>query len=89
MTEWTEKWPTEPGRYWFWGRDRDGQIIQLHMVEVHKTGNGVDYIVVYIAPGLSTCFVNLYVHLYRMEKGAKGVWCPVVVPEPPHSEGGK
>jgi len=78
MTEWTEEWPTEPGRYWFWGqphyglRDLDPQ---LYAVIAHETPHGLAY----VADG----------SLMYKGGGGWGVWYPAVVPDPPRDEGGK
>ena len=78
MTEWTKEWPTEPGRYWFWGqvsRSWTGKECKpdYFLVKVRRCVNGV----MYVTDGR---------FIYEAE-GAKGVWCLAIVPEPPHCEG--
>ena len=78
MTKWTEEWPTEPGRYWFWGQSDYGMRglpARLYSVVVHKADRGP----VYVADGS---------FMYR-GGGGWGVWCRAVLPEPPYHEGGK
>jgi hypothetical protein len=52
-TEWTSKWPTKPGRYWFygWPYGRPYEVIsnkpippELNHVDVWKVSNGLAYV---------------------------------------------
>jgi len=71
---WTEEWPTEPGWYWFIGRLHHWCDEELRSVRVYVSGatrSGV----VYETDGR-----------FIYEDESAGVWCPAVLPEPPHSE---
>ena len=68
---WTSKWPTEPGYYWFYGwcfNDRDGPA-NLHYVEVFKIANGIAR----VTDG----------HFLYEREGGEGIWRPVELPEIP------
>ena len=79
MTKWTEEWPTEPGKYWFWGqkfRNWSGEYKPgMYLVKVRQCVNSL----VYVTDG----------HFIYEEEGARGQWQPAVVPEPPPSVGDK
>jgi hypothetical protein len=76
MTEWTAEWPTESGRYWFYGwrfmpaYDRSPE---LSLVEIWKSPSGG---LLYVTGG----------HFLYKEEGARGVWQKAILPElPPES----
>ncbi len=72
--EWAETWPTEPGRYWFYGwcskplrRDYDPEMTLV------KVSNAVN----------SIAYVGNGRFIY---KDAVGLWKKAVLPEPPELE---
>lgn len=67
MTKWTEKWPTEPGWYWFWGRGSGDALPSLYPVKVHEPGG----------------IVNVPDGPFMYESQSEGMWCPAAVPELP------
>lgn len=67
---WSKDWPTEPGRYWFYGVSHKCSTENLlRPAEVRKISNGI----MYIADGA---------FIYK-EDGAVGWWAPLVEPELP------
>jgi hypothetical protein len=74
-TVWTDEWPTDPGRYWFYGWRSsfsfdDGRKPELFACKAMQSANGRMTI---ICEGA---------FLYR-EEGAEGYFLPCLTPEPP------
>lgn len=78
--DWSEEWPTEPGRYWFYGykwkpftSDMD-KPPEMFLVKVRDGGNGV----MRVTDG----------HFLYKAEGGRGLWTPAVLPEIPefHAE---
>lgn len=42
--KWSSEWPTEPGRYWFYGYLWGEAKPEMFMIEVWKISNGVSYV---------------------------------------------
>ena len=69
IPEWTEEWPTEPGRYWFYGHLGPPYTIGdpiLRHVNVRKISNGLLYV---------TSNTTL-------DKRSRGLWWPIAIEEP-------
>lgn len=86
--EWSEKAPTEPGKYWFWGVPEYGTMgqhyyddyvpkMEMHLMDVHKISNGL----------LGSCEGQI-VSLQRFNKEKKcagylGKFAKAILPDPP------
>jgi len=74
IDNWTHKWPTEPGMYWFYGfcwrkmRDEPEEP-EMYLVKVRKISNGL------------MCITDGH-FIYKAE-GAEGMWLKAELPEPP------
>lgn len=65
---WSKTWPTEEGKYWFYGRLFKDDKPEMALVDVWKTSNGFAY-------------VTRGMFLYKQETA--GMWTSAIVPEPP------
>lgn len=63
---WTNKWPTTPGWYWFYGRHYGEDKHSLGMVRVVQISNGLMH--------------TLNGHFMFKSEGHKGVFYPAIVP---------
>lgn len=63
---WTNEWPTEPGRYWFYGHKYKEARVEVGAVHVIATSSGV----VHILDG----------QFMFKEDGHKGMFHPAQVP---------
>ena len=71
MLSWTEKWPTKPGYYWFFGKiEKDSIKDDLYLVTV---GRSYDGFTTYIVRGFA---------IMKSLTG-EGVWQPVILPTLP------
>ncbi len=75
-TEWTEEWPTEAGKYWFYGwywkwRIEEGILPCLSYVSVYTYTHMIG--IRYVAEGLVMC----------KEDGGYGLWTKVEFPALP------
>ena len=66
---WTNKWPTKPGWYWFYGRFYGEDRHSLGIVRVIQVSNGLTYI--------------LDGHGMFKSEGHDGVFHPLIVPTIP------
>lgn len=69
---WQDEWPTEPGRWWFYGYrfGRKGEKApELCFVKVFRISNGIAYIT--------------HGHFLHKEEGAVGKWQKAILPELP------
>lgn len=69
-TAWTNEWPQEPGRYWFYGVKHSSAFSQepaLYSVDVQKTANGAW---MYLSDGAPIW----------PAAGAEGAWQPALLP---------
>lgn len=64
---WTKEWPTEPGRYWFYGPRFTRDNPDFRHVEVSQGWGSILY----------RCEGN------HMNSSYVGVWQRIVMPEPP------
>lgn len=72
--EWSDEWPTLPGRYWFYGvRSKHAEKPQLVVVYARRIRNGFLYVA-----------GNYVIHY---SQGARGVWTPLAEPELPTMKG--
>ncbi len=70
--QWTEEVPTEPGKYWFYGkRFRGSASIEMYFVKVRGTRNSLAF----VADG-AFIFPNA-------PNEASGFWMPATLPDPP------
>lgn len=73
--DWSSEWPTEPGRYWFYGWRstfaKNNSKPSLMMVNVRQVAN-------------SLMFITDGVFLYKGE-GAEGVFCSAIAPSLPEA----
>lgn len=66
---WTFEWPTEPGHYWFYGRETPYALKdEMQLVEARWSANG------YLVVGSITILD---------QERACGMWQPAELPEPP------
>lgn len=78
-TNWSDKWPTEPGVYWFYGftsvHEVKRYLPETHFVTVKREANGLFFY---------TYGLFFYTHAQFIYDGdAVGLWQKVDVPEPP------
>jgi hypothetical protein len=82
MSKWTKKWPTKPGRYWFYGwpfgdqqAGLSGKFIkpELNCVKVWKVSNGI----IHIREG----------SVWSESEGGIGLFCEMDTPELPDVSG--
>lgn len=66
---WMEKWPTEPGYYWFYGQQFKASTVRLHFVNVMRVRNSLVYV----------CDNSI---MYKPEAGF-GLWMIIIPPELP------
>lgn len=73
-TNWTTKWPTEPGDYWLYGcpfeKVGGGSKPEIFLVHAYKSPDGIVLV------------ANHSAIVYEAEAG-KCCWAPREVPEPP------
>lgn len=80
MSEWTWEWPKKAGYYWFHGHKWGTQLCDERLPSTHLVLCRID------ATG-SPFYVTDGHFLYKAE-GARGMWMPAEVPEPPDVLGG-
>lgn len=78
--DWILEWPTDPGRYWFYGwRSTFGlrnSKPRMHMVEVRTAGGPDRRFTMYVCDGG-------FIH---QSEGGYGLWLSAVVPDSPQLE---
>ena len=77
MNDWSTKWPTEEGWFWFYGlRSRHSSKHEMLPVKVRHAGS---------EPRKFWCYVTdgRFLHKSEGAEGAEGWWIEADVPEPP------
>lgn len=72
---WSKRWPTKPGYYWFYGWTSEHVLdlpAQIYFAEAKKVSNGT----IYVANG----------RFIWKDEGAKGMWMHATLPDLPKED---